>query len=416
MKMPTKFFNKNLLLKNISWTFFGNIIYSACQWAILSIIAKVGSSLILGEFNLAFAITTPIFLFSSLQLRSVIATDHKNEYSFQEYFQLRFLLSIISFVAIIILAMILNYDLIFTLVLIGISFIKLLESISDIFYGKFQQDERFDDISKSLIIRGVSYIVLYFVGVFFFKSLLLGVLLVNVSLVFLLYYDFKKLNERLSLKFEKSKLIMLTKKSLPLGIVVLIISLIDNIPKYFIEYKIGTSELGFYTSIVYVTIIGSTIINAFGQASMTRLSIYFQEKKISQFFKLQVQLVLFTFILGLSLLFMVFLLGDKLLVILYNSDFANYYDVFKVIMIGAVFLFVSSILGYGITAARYFKVQPFILSIVLLSNAIFSFILIKDGIYGMSIAYLFTSIINLLCHLSVFIYIMRTSKKGESND
>ncbi|MEC1525878.1 oligosaccharide flippase family protein [Neobacillus niacini] len=416
MGLTKKLLNKNLLLKNISWTFFGNIIYSACQWAILSIIAKVGSSLILGEFNLAFAITTPIFLFSSLQLRSVVATDHKNEYSFQEYFQLRFLLSILSLVAIIILAMFLNYDLVFSLVLIGIALIKFFESISDIFYGKFQQEERFDDISKSLIIRGILYIVLYFIGVFFLNSLLIGVILVNVSFIFLLYYDFKKLNERIHFKLDRKKLVMLTKKSIPLGLVVLIISLIDNVPKYFIEYNIGTSELGYYTSIVYVTIIGSTIVNAFGQASMTRLSLYFQQKKLAQFIKLQIQLIIFTIILGLSLVAFVYLVGDKLLVLLYNSDFANYYDEFKLIMIGAVFLFISSIFGYGITAARYFKVQPFILSIVLLSNAIFSFILIKDGIYGISIAYLLTSIINFLCHLCVFIYILRTSKKGEAND
>jgi O-antigen/teichoic acid export membrane protein len=416
MKLTNKLLTKSLLLRNISWTFFGNIIYSACQWAILSVIAKVGSSLMLGEFNLAFAITTPIFLFTSLQLRTVIATDQKNEYSFQEYFQLRFLLSTISLATVIVVAMFLHHDLSFNLVLIGTAAIKFLESISDIFYGKFQQEEKFDDISKSLIFRGMAYIALYFIGVFFFHNLFIGILFVTISLFGLLYYDFKKVNERIKINFDRKKLLLLTKQSLPLGIVVLLISLIDNVPKYFIEYHIGTIELGYYTSIVYITIIGSTIINAFGQASMTRLSFYFQQKNIAQFLKLQIQLIVFTVILGLGLLSGVYIIGDKLLVLLYNDDFAHYFDVFKNIMIGAIFLYISSILGYGITAARYFKIQPLILGLVLLFNALLSYFLVKNGIFGISLAYLITGIINLLCQLTVFIYIIRTHKKDELYD
>jgi O-antigen/teichoic acid export membrane protein len=416
MKFTNTLLNKSLLLKNISWTFFGNIIYSACQWAILSIIAKVGSSLMLGEFNLAFAITTPIFLFTSLQLRSVIATDQKNEYSFQEYFQLRFFLSILSLAVIIILAMFLHHDMSFNLVLIGTASIKFLESISDIFYGKFQQEEKFDNISISLIFRGIAYIALYFFGVFFFQNLFIGILFVTVALIGLLYYDYKKVTEKVKINFDRKRLLLLTRESLPLGIVVLLISLIDNVPKYFIEYHIGTKELGYYTSIVYITIIGSTIINAFGQASMTRLSLYFQQKNMAQFIKLQTQLIVFTIILGLGLLSGVYVIGDKLLVLLYNADFANYFDVFKNIMIGAIFIYISSILGYGITAARYFKVQPLILTLVLLFNASVSFLLVKNGISGISLAYLITGIINLLCQLTVFIYIIRTHKKDESDD
>lgn len=412
MKIQT-LIQKNVLLKNISWTFFGNVIYSACQWAILSIIAKVGSSLMLGEFNLAFAIVTPVFLFSSLQLRSVITTDQKKEYHFKDYFQLRFLLSVISLLSVMIISIFLKFDFSFILLLLGISLIKFFESINDILYGKFQQNERFAEISKSLIYRGFAYVILYFTGIYFFNSLIIGLLFVNISLFILLLVDFKKIDENISFDIDRKSLITLSKKGLPLGIVVLLIALADNIPKYFIEYHIGTKELGFYTSIVYITIIGSTVINAFGQASMTRLSLAIQRNDLKSFIKLQSLLFLFTLLLGITLYTTAVFFGERLLVLLYNEEFFSYYNVFKIIMFGSIFIFLSSILGYGITAARYFKIQPVTLSIVLIANSIFCYFYVSEGLIGISKAYLFTGIINLVFQLTIIIYIIMTYKKDE---
>src|SRR3984957_291041 len=59
---------------NFSWTFVGNIIYSACQWAILVVLAKIGNAEMVGQYGLAMAVATPILALSSLQLRAVVTT------------------------------------------------------------------------------------------------------------------------------------------------------------------------------------------------------------------------------------------------------------------------------------------------------------------------------------------------------
>jgi hypothetical protein len=51
---------------NFSWTFVGNIIYSACQWAILVVLAKIGNAEMVGQYGLAMAVATPILALSSL--------------------------------------------------------------------------------------------------------------------------------------------------------------------------------------------------------------------------------------------------------------------------------------------------------------------------------------------------------------
>ena len=74
------------LRANFSWTLAGNVFYGACQWGMLSALAKLGNASIVGEFTLGLAISSPIFVFTNLQLRSVQATDTQLECRFADYF------------------------------------------------------------------------------------------------------------------------------------------------------------------------------------------------------------------------------------------------------------------------------------------------------------------------------------------
>src|SRR5580704_16494759 len=63
------------LRANFSWTFFGNSIYSACQWGAVVALAKLSSPVIVGQYALGVAIAMPVMSLTSLQLRPVIASD-----------------------------------------------------------------------------------------------------------------------------------------------------------------------------------------------------------------------------------------------------------------------------------------------------------------------------------------------------
>lgn len=77
------------LRHNLSWTFAGNVVYGACQWGMLVVLAKLGSPEIVGQFTLGFAVTAPVLMFTNLQLRLVQATDAKHQYLFGDYCGLR---------------------------------------------------------------------------------------------------------------------------------------------------------------------------------------------------------------------------------------------------------------------------------------------------------------------------------------
>lgn len=77
------------LRRNFSWTFVSNVVYAACQWGMLVVIAKLGSPEMVGQFTLGLAVTAPVMLFTSLHLRAVQATDAKQQYIFGDYLGLR---------------------------------------------------------------------------------------------------------------------------------------------------------------------------------------------------------------------------------------------------------------------------------------------------------------------------------------
>src|ERR1035441_3259888 len=70
-------------------TFGGYLAFAAGQWAVLSLIARLGGAEMLGEYALALAVATPVAMFSHLNLRAVLATDMERRHPFGDYLAVR---------------------------------------------------------------------------------------------------------------------------------------------------------------------------------------------------------------------------------------------------------------------------------------------------------------------------------------
>src|SRR5436190_15785492 len=88
------------LRSHFLWTLGGNVVYAACQWATLIVLAKLGSAEAVGQFALGLAVTAPIMLFANLQLASLQATDSTGEYRFGHYLALRLITTGLALVVI----------------------------------------------------------------------------------------------------------------------------------------------------------------------------------------------------------------------------------------------------------------------------------------------------------------------------
>lgn len=396
------------LRRNVLWNLIGNIIYASCQWGTIIVLTKFTSSETVGRFALGLAITAPIFLLSQLQLRSVQATDVKDKYEFGHYLGLRLLTTVLALSAIAVVVITSYYpsETAFIIMVIGLS--KAIESISDIFYGLMQRHERMDRIAKSRILRGTIALAALGSIVYLTGEILWGVVgLTAVWGFVLIKYDLKNavvtLTEfnveqsdrtlgpaSISPIFKKSKLLHLARLALPLGIVMALLSLNANIPRYFIDIYWGEEELGIFAALVYLIVAGNIIVTAVGQALTPQLAKHYALGEINKYKQLLLYMIGFGVLLGAGGVVIAVATGQKILTFLYRPEYAHRSPVFAWLMVAGGLIYVTSFLGYGVTAARCFKAQMPIMLIATSVTYIASFCLIphhgiKGAAYSLSI-------------------------------
>ncbi|MCK9997441.1 MAG: lipopolysaccharide biosynthesis protein [Candidatus Krumholzibacteria bacterium] len=353
------------LRRNFSWTFFGNVVFAACLWGILSFLTKMGSPDIVGRFALGSAIATPAIMFANLQLRVVLATDAKTNHEFRDYLGIRLLLLPAALLIVVVIA-VLGYNREQALVIAMFGLVRCVESLSDIFYGFAQKHERMDLVARSLWIRGISALAL-FGGVFWLTGDLafsLGGMAV-AWLLTILFFDWPSLRHMVKQAGESGLRPRLRRDvvrnivwlALPLGLVMLLINLRNTIPRAFLESSFGEEQLGIFSALSYLVIAGSTVIMALSQSSIARLSRYYAEGRREQFQSTIIKLLGLGVVIGIFGVLVAALAGKPLLTLLYSEEYAGHTGLFVVIMIGGALLYLGSLLGAPVSAMREFRVQ-----------------------------------------------------------
>jgi O-antigen/teichoic acid export membrane protein len=406
------------LRHNFSWTFVGNAVYALCQWGMLVVLAKLGSPKMVGQFTLGLAVTAPVIMFTNLQLRAVQATDAKRQYLFSDYFGLR--LCATGFAMLVIAAIIVmsEYGWETSLVILVVGLAKAFESFSDVFFGLMQQNERMDRIAMSLMIKGPLSLLLLGIGIYVSGSVIWGVVGLAVAwAIVLVGYDLRNgalmLNQMAQLqpRWQLKTLVKLVWLSLPLGFVMMLISLNTNIPRYFIERYLGEQELGIFAALAYLMVAGNIVVDALGQSASPRLAKYYATGNNIAFRMLLLKLVGIAALLGGTGILVALVAGRQILTLLYRPEYAQRADLFVWLMIVAVIGYMSSFLGYGMTAARYFFIQMPLFTVVTSTSAIACFWLIPNmGLLGGAIALLIGTVVQAGISVGVILHALHKLK------
>lgn len=387
------------LWKNFSWTFVGNLIYVMSQWGMLVVLAKLGNPNMVGQFALALAVTAPVVILFNLALRQVQATDARKHYAFSEYLALRIITTSAALLVIVGIVFVTGYRWETSLVILMIGLAKGFESLSDVLYGQLQQRERMDRIAKSMMIKGPSSLAALALGIYLTGSVFWGAVgLTIVWALLLVSYDFRSIVRvlvpigsrtlaALRPKWDFKALAKLTWLALPLGFAAALVSLNTGIPRYLIEYYLGEREVGIFASVAYIMVAGNVVVGALGQSSVPRLARYHVNGNHRAFGNLLLKLATVGVLLGIAGVLVSILAGRWILTLLYTPEYAEYTNVFIVIMVAAGLSYVASLLKFGITAARYFRVQiPLFIGSVIVTTIACVVLVPQAGVLGAAIA------------------------------
>jgi O-antigen/teichoic acid export membrane protein len=301
---------------------------------------------------------------------------------------------------------------------------KGFESISDIYQGFLQQRERMDYVAGSFILKGSLALCALWSAYYATHSLFCAVTsMAGAQLLTLVAYDIRSVTTIASGAdwtspwnfvrcverplWNRTTLMSLCVRALPLGIAMMMLSLYANVPRFVLSKYAGPSAVGIFAAISYVSMIGGMLVTAVGTAVAPRMSQYAAAERAA-FYGLVAKLAGFAALLGVLGVAVSALAGQWLLSALYGSEYGQYPDVLVWSMIAAALLYLTSAFGFSATAQGRIAGQPWAIAIstsVLISVAVL--LVPRYGLTGAAIATVISSGVSLSCFL--FLVFRRTA-------
>jgi O-antigen/teichoic acid export membrane protein len=333
------------------------------MWAILAVLAKITNPELVGRFTLGLAVAAPIALLFNFNLRSLQATDVRREYGFRTYLHLRAVNAAMAFSVCATVAWLSDFAVATKIVIVWISLAKAFESLSDICYGLFQKHGVMDRVGQSLVVRGSLAFLTVAGCVLATGRLQPGV--ASMALAWLLVFvamDLQRVRriEPSSARPSRVEVWALQRKSIPLGVTMMLISLNTSIPIYVLGSFGGEFEVGIYAAINYVGVVGTTVVSALAQVAAPRLATFHAERDRRGFQGFLNRLVILGLCLGAAGVVAAVTVGAPLLTFLYSPEYASRSDLFLVLMVAHGFGYAISFTGAALTAQRRLRAMVFV--------------------------------------------------------
>jgi O-antigen/teichoic acid export membrane protein len=163
-------------------------------------------------------------------------------------------------------------------------------------------------------------------------------------------------------------------------------------------------------------VIGTTVVNALGQAASPRLATYYAAGDGARVRRLLVGLVGLGLVLGGAGLVLTRAWGPELLAVLYRPEYAEHAEALGPLMLAAGIGYVATFLGHAMTSARFFRVQlPLFAAVAAASLVACAALVPARGVIGAAQASVATAVINLLGVTAVNLYALRRLETAEAN-
>jgi len=417
---------------NLLWTSAGTVVYAAGNWAVLCLIAKLGTPEMVGQYALGLAVTAPVLMLAQMNLRAVLATDARGEHGFQDYWRLRLTGTAVGLAAILALAA-MGHDFQTAAVILAVGLAQAVEGISDIYYGLMQRHERMDRITVSQILKGSISLLAMGLGVWATGSVLWGVAAMFAGrLAVLLGYDaargsrdFVAAEPKMAggVRQSAARQFSLLWLAAPLAAVMLLNSLATNMPRYFVNHYVGTRELGIFSAAASLVSLGNTIVNAIGQAVTPRLAKLLAWEGRGKFASFSLGLIACSAALGICAVACAAWLGPWTMRLMFRPEYARHNELLVALMIAGGAGYVSSMAGYAVTAARSFQPQAPVFAVAAIAAlAGCAWLVPSHGLIGAAWAVGISSAVQLTGLALIFLRVVwrttaapRTVLSGEAN-
>lgn len=395
---------------DFTWVLSGNVLYSACQWGIVVILAKLGSPEQVGEYALGLAVSAPVILFANFQLRALLASDVRDQFAFGQYLTFRLVSLGAALVAVAGVAASTEPGGRIAGITLLLGLAQTLDFVSETYYGFMQRHGRIDRLSMSLLLKGPLSLAALWCAMYFTRDIVWAVVgLIAGRLLILWTWDSRlafavndyggssRAAEALRLRWNASSMLDLFRLALPLGVISMLVSLNTSIPRFFVEAHRGSAELGIFSAIASLLSAGSLVVSAYGQSIFLPVAQACAQRDRARFRGFVLLAGALGGVLGGAGVLLAGWFGPAILAHLFRQEYATYSDIFVRLMIAGTVMFVGSGLGYVMTAARSLRPQiPLLIASAAAAAAASAWSIPRYGLWGAADAVLAAALVQLL--------------------
>jgi O-antigen/teichoic acid export membrane protein len=324
------------------------------------VLAKLGSAADVGLYALGMAVSAPVVLFANLQLRTLLASDVRNQFRLGQYLVFRFASLGAALLVVSALAAFTVPDRSRGPVIVLVGFAQSLEYVSDLYYGLMQRSGRMDRLSCSLIFKGPLSLAALALVMYITRNVAWAVMALALGRLFILLAWDARLSYAKTLlgaggcrlEWDAGNMAHMLRSAAPLGLISMLVALSVNVPRYFIEAHLGATELGIFSAVASLLTAGTLVMSAFGQSIMVPAAKACAHGDRTQFRAWVIQTAMLGLLLGIGGTLSAALFGRYLLTRLFRPEYAAQTDILVLLMAAGMMLFPLGGLGYVITAAR----------------------------------------------------------------
>lgn len=430
------------LRKNMVYAVGGNALFNLCRFGVVVILAKFATVELQGQYNYAIALTSPIILFFTFNLRGAYVSDALGQFTFGTYRAFRTLGMVLAALG---AGVVIAWDLAggslnpfgggqapvasptwtYAAILICVAVSKIIGTATDLVWGIYQRRERLEQLAASMSLQGVGMLLPFAIvvpvywwliragrmeaeriseGVAWAVAAGAGLWIVSYVL-----YDLPHTRNRAECDpaWSWDAVWRLFLNTFPLGVILVLLNLCEAIPRYVIKQRPdGETALGYFGALSYITMAANLLLIQMCGAASNRLATYYHHGNRAAFRRLAGKLALATIGLGLATFGGTWLLGRWFLSVIYTPDYAAYFPEFLILVAGQCVSLMASTLGIVTSQMRRFWVQVPTHVAILIATWVASYTLIPADAGNPVRGAAWTVVIRSVTHVALYVLIL----------
>ena len=388
---------EKIIQRSTVWNLITSGLNSCATALIILCISWMGVQEQAGIFSLATAVAYQIQAIGFFGVRNYHIQDVKNKYSFSEYVTVNVLSSVVMVAVLVFMTFGRGYSLEKALIVLFYSLYRAMEIYEALYHDEYQRKGRID---IGLILQTVRFLItlsILVITMLITKNMVLACLLAVLMSIVIIWFqnkDFYKLFDCRLRKPSKKKVKTLLLICLPICITGFISMYLTNASKYAIDSYLGDTTQGVF-AVLFVPVFTINMLSmVIYRPYITQISIEWHNGEVYNFLKSVGKQMLVIMALTVAITIFGYVIGLKLLGLLYHMDLLAWKWDFIVLLLGggmntfAVFL--QQILV--IVGCQNLTLLIYLFSMVatwLLSQPL----VVSQGLRGASLLYLISTVV-----------------------